>query len=55
MVLTVVTTAGVLIMMNIQRRDASRISEVKGAERADAAKASGNPVNGGSALNGRRG
>jgi spermidine/putrescine transport system permease protein len=32
MVLTLVTTAGVLIMMYIQRRDASRNSDVKGAE-----------------------
>jgi spermidine/putrescine transport system permease protein len=32
MVLTLVTTAGVLIMMNIQRRDASRNNEVKGIE-----------------------
>jgi len=32
MVLTFVTTLGVLIMMNIQKRDASRNTEVKGAE-----------------------
>jgi spermidine/putrescine transport system permease protein len=32
MVLTLVTTLGVLIMMHIQKRDASRITEVKGAE-----------------------
>jgi spermidine/putrescine transport system permease protein len=32
MVLTLVTTAGVLIMMNIQKRDAVRNIEVKGAE-----------------------
>jgi spermidine/putrescine transport system permease protein len=29
MVLTVVTTAGVLLMMNVQRRDASRLTEAK--------------------------
>ncbi|GHV95175.1 spermidine/putrescine ABC transporter permease [Spirochaetia bacterium] len=51
MVLTLVTTVGVLLMMNVQRKDASRASEVKGAERADAAKASGNPVNGSSGRN----
>jgi len=32
MVLTLVTTLGVLIMMNIQKRDASRITEAKSAE-----------------------
>jgi spermidine/putrescine transport system permease protein len=32
MVLTLVTTLGVLIMMHIQKRDASRITEAKGAE-----------------------
>jgi len=32
MVLTLVTTLGVLIMMNIQKRDASRITEAKNAE-----------------------
>ncbi|MDR2478646.1 MAG: ABC transporter permease [Treponema sp.] len=32
MVLTLVTTAGVLLMMNIQRRDASRAADAKGAE-----------------------
>jgi spermidine/putrescine transport system permease protein len=31
MVLTLVTTAGVLLMMNIQRRDVSRVSETKSA------------------------
>jgi spermidine/putrescine transport system permease protein len=30
MVLTVVTTAGVIVMMNLQRRDAKRLSDVKG-------------------------
>jgi spermidine/putrescine transport system permease protein len=34
MVLTVVTTAGVLLMMNVQRRDASRLSDARG-EAAD--------------------
>jgi len=32
MVLTLVTTLGVLIMMHIQKRDASRITEAKGSE-----------------------
>jgi spermidine/putrescine transport system permease protein len=32
MVLTLVTTVGVLVMMNIQKRDASRNNEVKGIE-----------------------
>ncbi|MDR0584221.1 MAG: ABC transporter permease [Treponema sp.] len=36
MVLTLVTTAGVLLMMNIQRRDASRTAEARGVEGADA-------------------
>jgi hypothetical protein len=31
MVLTVITTAGVLLMMNIQRRDSSRLAEARGA------------------------
>ena len=31
MVLTVVTTAGVLLMMNVQRRDSSRLTDTKGA------------------------
>jgi spermidine/putrescine transport system permease protein len=39
MVLTVVTTVGVLLMMNIQRRDVSRNVSVKGAEAAKAAAA----------------
>jgi spermidine/putrescine transport system permease protein len=39
MVLTVVTTIGVLLMMNIQRRDVSRNVRVKGAETAKAAAA----------------
>ncbi|MDR0877841.1 MAG: ABC transporter permease [Treponema sp.] len=30
MVLTLVTTAGILIMMNLQKKDASRLTEVKG-------------------------
>jgi spermidine/putrescine transport system permease protein len=34
MVLTVVTTAGVLLMMNVQRRDSSRLTDAKGAEAA---------------------
>jgi spermidine/putrescine transport system permease protein len=34
MVLTLVTTAGVLLMMNIQRKDTSRTADVKGAEAA---------------------
>ena len=38
MVLTLVTTAGVLLMMNLQRRDASRTAEARGAEGADAAR-----------------
>jgi spermidine/putrescine transport system permease protein len=39
MVLTAVTTAGVLLMMNIQKRDVSRTQEAKGSEGADAARA----------------
>ena len=39
MVLTVVTTAGVLLMMNVQRRDSSRLTDAKGAEAARAASA----------------
>jgi hypothetical protein len=31
MVLTVVTTAGVIVMMNLQRRDAKRLSDLKGS------------------------
>ena len=34
MVLTLVTTLGVILMMNIQKRDASRNIEIKGAERS---------------------
>jgi spermidine/putrescine transport system permease protein len=31
MVLTLVTTVGVMVMMNLQRKDASRTTDVKGA------------------------
>jgi spermidine/putrescine transport system permease protein len=40
MVLTLVTTAGVLLMMNIQRRDVSRTADLRGAEGAEAARPS---------------
>ncbi|MDR2435439.1 MAG: ABC transporter permease [Treponema sp.] len=40
MVLTLVTTAGVLLMMNIQRRDVSRTADLRGAEGADVARPS---------------
>ena len=39
MVLTVVTTAGVLIMMNLQRRNASRLAEVKNGAAAETVEA----------------
>jgi len=32
MVLTVVTTAGILLMMNVQRKDASRLVDTAGAK-----------------------
>jgi spermidine/putrescine transport system permease protein len=41
MVLTVVTTAGVLIMMNVQRREAARLTDVKSADTARAASGPG--------------
>ncbi|MDR1574982.1 MAG: ABC transporter permease [Treponema sp.] len=47
MVLTLVTTAGVLLMMNIQRRDVFRTADLRGVEGADAARPSA-PDRGGS-------
>jgi spermidine/putrescine transport system permease protein len=49
MVLTVVTTAGVIIMMNLQKKDAARLVDAKVGSRG---KARGGTSNGGGASNG---